>query len=134
MWTWQTTLDWDIKLALILSKCFLLDWPLMAWSTALESIVQDLSELVAWTKGLLTAYALKLFLPFWGFELVKIMSLLVVWFAFPYLLKVESKVWRINLVIILCTLQQKVHIQEEAERISSRLEQEEVLVSTWSIY
>ena len=58
---------------------------------------------------------------------------MVVWFAFANLKKVESKVWRINLVSILRRLQLKAHIREEAERISSLLEQEEAVVSTRDI-
>ena len=46
--------------------------------------------------------------------------------------KVEFKICGINSVIILRRLQLKVHIRE-TERISSRLEQEEVVVSTRGI-
>ena len=54
----------------------------------------------------------------------------LIWFDFPYLKKVEFKVWRINSVKIFRRLQLKEHNQEEAERISSQLKQEEVVVST----
>ena len=51
--------------------------------------------------------------------------------AFPNLKKIEFKARRINSVIIFRKFQLKLHIREEAEIISSLLELEEAVVSTW---